>query len=52
MTLARVQMVFGEPKFILAMCPGPRLEKGYADTVFVYLSNLTNIFEMPTIDQV
>lgn len=52
MTLARVQMAFGEPKFILDVCPGPRLEKGYLDIMFAYLSNLKNIFWIPTIDKV
>jgi hypothetical protein len=52
MTLARVQMAFGKPKFILDVCPGPRLEKGYLDIMFVYLSNLTNIFWIPSIDKV
>lgn len=52
MTLARAQMAFGEPKFILAMCPGPRLEKGYVDIMFVYFSNLTNMLWISTIDKV
>lgn len=30
-------MAFGQPKFILAVCPGLGLEKGHADIAFVYL---------------
>lgn len=42
MTLARVQMPFGEPTFTLAVCPCTGLEKGHADKAFVYLANLTS----------
>ena len=52
MTLARVQMTFGDPKFVLAVCCGVGLEKGHEDIAFVHLSDVTNIFWMPTVGKV